>query len=245
MRLTQRLTQAMNMAIVVMAVSIGLMSCDKQPIGPTGPDPLPPPPPGTYLPFTDFRALFVGPSDMTVPAGTKKIRGVVISNNANEAAGNYRLQDESGAGIYLYSVVGSPIYAIGSVLEIDAAGSGVFTLYNGDLELKSVPQAKVVPVAGTISVTPRTATIPEIITNRNTWASSLVKVTGITSIVQTNSNATGVTYTITTTPGNTISMFVRVASGITVNTAATSVTGYVSIFNSTTQIGIRSAADLQ
>lgn len=245
MRLTQRLTQAMSMAIVVMAVSIGFMSCDKQPIGPTGPDPLPPPPPGTYLPFTDFRALFVGPSDMTVPAGTKKIRGVVISNNANEAAGNYRLQDESGAGIYLYSVVGSPIYAQGSVLEIDAAGSGVFTLYNGDLELKSVPQAKVVPVAGTISVTPRTATIPEIITNRNTWASSLVKITGITSIVQTNSNATGVTYTITTTPGNTISMFVRVASGITVNTAATSVTGYVSIFNSTTQIGIRSAADLQ
>jgi hypothetical protein len=40
-------------------------------------------------------------------------------------------------------------------------------------------------------------------------------------------------------------MFVRVVSGITVNVAATTVTGYVSIFNSTTQIGIRSAADLQ
>jgi hypothetical protein len=241
-----RLTQArIGMAILLMVVSIGFLSCDKQPIGPTGPDPLPPPPPGTYLPFTDFRALFTGPADMNVPAGTKKIRGTVISNSANEAAGNYRLQDESGSGIYLYSVVGSPVYAMGSVLEIDAAGSGVFTLYNGDLELKSVPQAKVVPVAGTITVTPRTATIPEIITNRNTWASSLVKITGITSIVQTNSNATGVTYTITTTPGNTISMFVRVVSGITVNLNATSITGYVSIFNATTQIGIRSAADLQ
>jgi hypothetical protein len=40
-------------------------------------------------------------------------------------------------------------------------------------------------------------------------------------------------------------MFVRVVSGITVNTAGTSITGYVSIFNSDTQIGIRNAADIQ
>ena len=220
------------------------MACDREPIGPTGPDPVPPPPPGTYMPFSDFRNLHTGTADVTVPAGTKKIRGVVISNNVNEAAGNYRLQDESGAGIYFYSAVGSPIYSMGSVLEIDAAGVGVLTLYNGDLELKSVPQAKVTPIAGTIAVTPRLATIAQIIANRDDWASSLVKIQNITSIAQQSSNSTGVTYGITDATGS-MSFFIRNVSGITVNTSATTITGYVSIFNSNTQVGIRSAADFQ
>ena len=166
------------LAIAAMIV----ISCDKQPIGPTEPDPVPPPPPGTYMPFNEFRALYTGTGDMTIPAGTKKIRGVVISNSANEAAGNFRLQDESGYGLYFYSVVGSPVYSMGSVLEIDAAGSGVFTMFNGDLELKSVPQAKVVVLPGAMNVEPRVATIAEIIANRETWSSSLVKINNITSM---------------------------------------------------------------
>lgn len=231
-------------AIAFAVLSIVSFSCDKQPIGPTGPDPVGPPVPGQYLSFTEFRALHTGGGDVTVPTGTKKIRGVVISNSANEAAGNYRLQDESGSGVYFYSAVGSPIYTIGSVLEINPAGGGVLTLYNGDLELKSVPQANVVPVGGTIAVTPRVATVAQIIANKNTWASSLVKIINVTTIAQSSANATGVTYNITDATG-TLSMFVRVASGITVNTSGTSVTGYVSIFNSTTQVGIRNASDIQ
>src|SRR5437870_739410 len=84
-------------AIVFIALSVLSFSCDKKPIGPTGPDPIGPPAPGQYMSFTDFRALYTGSGDVTVPAGTKKIRGVVISNSANEAAGNFRLQDESGS----------------------------------------------------------------------------------------------------------------------------------------------------
>ncbi|MBL7738518.1 MAG: hypothetical protein JNK14_04815 [Chitinophagaceae bacterium] len=237
-------TRIWQMALLVAAIPAVMISCDKQPVGPTEPDPVPPPAPGTYMTFTDFRALHGGTGDVTVPAGTKKIRGVVISNSANEAAGNYRLQDESGSGLYLYSVVGSPIYSLGSVLEIDAAGAGILTLYNGDLELKSVPQAKVVPIAGSLTVSPRETTIAQIIANRSTWASSLVKVNNLTSIVQGTTNSTGTNYTVTDATGS-LSLFVRTVSGITVNTAGTSITGYVSIFNSTTQIGIRSAADIQ
>lgn len=234
----------LNPGLLLLAVTCFFVACDKQPIGPAGPDPVGPPVPGQYMSFADFRNLFVGPADMTIPAGTKKIRGVVISNNANEAAGNYRLQDESGAGLYFYSVVGSPIYSLGSVLEIDAAGSGVFTLWNGDLELKSVPQNKVIPLGGTISVSPRVTTISEIIANRDDWASSLVRVNNLTSIVQGSTNSTGTNYTVTDATGS-LSLFVRTASGITVNTSGTSITGYVSIYNATTQIGIRSAADIQ
>jgi hypothetical protein len=240
----KKLTYSLIATIGIALMSILSSSCDKQPVGPTGPDPVGPPAPGTYMTFTDFRALYTGAGDVTIPAGTKKIRGVVISNSINEAAGNNRLQDESGSGIYFYSAVGSPVYTMGSVLEINPTGGGLLTVYNGDLELKSVPQANVVPVGGTITITPRVATIAQIIANNNAWASSLVKITGITSIAQSSSNATGVTYNITDATG-TLSMFVRVASGITVNTSGTSITGYVSIYNTTTQIGIRTAADIQ
>ena len=242
--MTTRINIKNYTTIALFAILALFTSCDREPIGPTGPDPVGPPVPGQYLSFAEFRNLFTGPADMTIPTGTKKVRGVVISNTANEAAGNYRLQDESGAGLYFYSVVGSPIYPMGTVLEIDAAGSGVFTLWNGDLELKSVPQNKVVPLGGTIAVTPRVTTIADIIANRDLWASSLVRVNNLTSITQGSSNSTGTNYNISDATG-TLSIFVRTASGITVNTAGTSITGYVSIYNSTTQIGIRSAADIQ
>jgi hypothetical protein len=241
----KRINHSLIAVIAFAAVSMLSFSCDKQPIGPTGPDPVGPPAPGTYMSFTTFRAIHTGGADVTVPSGTKKIRGVVISNSANEAAGNYRLQDESGSGVYFYSVVGSPIYSMGSVLDINPVG-GVLTLYNGDLELKSVPQANVVPVGGTITVTPRVATIAQILLNKNVWASSLVKINGITSVTQASSNATGVTYNITDATG-TLSTFVRVASGIVMPNLSgiTSLTGYVSIFNSNTQVQIRTAADVQ
>lgn len=183
-----------------------------------------------------------------MPAGTKKIRGVVVSNNANEAAGNYRIQDENGGGIYLYTVVGSPVYPLGAVLEIDAAGVGQLLLYNGDLELKSVPIDKVVTVPLTLTVSPRVTTCAEVVTNRNTWASSLVRINNLTGIVQSSTNSTGATYTVTDASGS-LTVFVRTASGITVNTAGRSITGYVSIYKTATQdatqLGIRSAADIQ
>jgi Family of unknown function (DUF5689) len=227
--------------LTALIFSVLFVSCDKMPIGPTGPDPLGP---GDYMSFSAFRALYPGSGDFTIPTGTKRIRGVVISNNTNEASGVYRLQDESGAGIYLYTVIGSPVYPMGSVLDINATGGGKLTLYNGDLELMSIPQSNISQVSGAITVTPRVATVAEIIANKNTWASSLVKINNVTSISQSSSNSTGITYNITDATG-TLSMFVRTASGITVNTAGTSVTGYISIYLTSTQIGIRTAGDIQ
>jgi hypothetical protein len=129
-------------------------------------------------------------------------------------------------------------------LDINATGGGKFTLYNGDLELMSVPQTNIVSVSGALTITPRVATIAQILTNKNTWASSLVKINNVTSITQASSNTTGITYNVTDATG-TLSMFVRNASGINVNVNGTSITGYVSIYNTTTQIGIRTAADIQ
>ena len=133
---------------------------------------------------------------------------------------------------------------MGSVLEIDAAGSGMLILYNGDLELKSVPQAKVIPMAGSLTVSPRVTTISEINANKTTWASSLVKINSLTSITTGSVNSTGTNYNVSDGTG-TITLFVRTASGIVVNTSGTSITGYISIYNNSAELGIRTAADIQ
>jgi hypothetical protein len=231
-------------AIIVSGLII--TACNKQPIGPTQPDPVAP---ASYMTIGEFRALYTGTGEMTVPAGTKQIRGVVISNSANEAAGNYRIQDESGRGIYLYSMVGSPVYALGTVLTIDASKGGVLLIYNGDLELKNVPQANVVVTSGTMNVTPRTATTQNVVDSLQKWSSSLVTINNVTIAKDGAANGTGQNYRITDAAGSIVS-FVRTASGIVLpEGGASSITGYISIYQPGTsaavaQLTVRSAADV-
>ena len=232
--------------IMVMMAGLLFVSCDKEPVGPTGPDPVAP---GSYMPLVQFRALHTGAGDVTVPMGTKKIIGKVISNSANEAVGNFRIQDESGAGIYLYTVQGSPVYNMGDVLEIDAAGVGVLTLFNGDLELKSVPIAKVAVLNGVnLNVVPRVSSAQKVIDSLQKWASTLVTLSNVT-ITKGTSNSTGQNYTITDATGSLVS-FVRNASGIILpEGGADSITGYVSIYQPGTgtpvaQLTVRSATDV-
>ena len=226
---------------MILLASLVFVSCDKEPVGPAGPDPVAP---GSYLPISEFRALYTGTGDITVPLGTKKIIGEVISNSANEAVGNFRLQDESGSGIYLYTVQGSPVYSLGDVLEIDAAGVGILTLFNGDLELKSVPIANVNVMTGvSLNVVPRIATISEVKDSVDKWASTLVTINDVT-ITKGSSNSTGQNYNIVDATGSIVT-FVRNASGIVLpEGGATSITGYVSIFQSEAQLTIRTANDV-
>ena len=228
------------------ALVLLLTACNKQPIGPTEPDPVTP---GTYMPISELRALHTGTADVVVPDGTKKFRGVVISNSANEAVGNFRLQDESGAGIYLYTVQGSPVYALGTELEVDAAGVGVLTLFNGDLELKSVPSARVITLPNSLTVAPRVAAVQDVIMNAQQWASTLVTIPNVTIAKEGAGNSTGQNYRITDATGSIVS-FVRNASGIVVpEGGAASITGYVSIYQPgtnppTIQLTIRNASDI-
>ncbi|HEV7782102.1 MAG TPA: DUF5689 domain-containing protein [Chitinophagaceae bacterium] len=241
-----RLNKFKNSAIAFLAfalLSIVSVSCDKQPIGPTGPDPIGPSA-GQYITLKDFRALYTGSGTYTIPTGTKKFRAQVISNPSNEASSNVRLQDESGFGIRMFTAIGSQVYTQGTVLEVDATGGGRLELYNGDLELSGVPAAKVVPQSGSIPLATRSATIADIITNKSLWSSSLVKITSVT-ITQGSTNPTGTNYTLTDATGS-LTTFVRTASGITVALGSNkTVTGYVSIFNSDAELIIRSATDIQ
>lgn len=219
--------------------SLVLSSCDREPIGPD------PSGPANYMSIDSLRSLYKGAGDVTVPANADRFRGVVISNSLNEASGNFRLQDNSGAGIYLY-LPGAPSYQLGDVLVVDAAGVGVLTLFNGDLELKSVPVTRVkIDSNSTLTVTPRIATIAQIKANVNDWASSLVTINNVTITKNGAPGSTGQNYNIVDSTGSIVS-FVRSAANITVpEGGASSITGYVSIFQSTTQLTIRDSSDIK
>ena len=47
--------QSIKYTLTALVVSVLFLSCDKEPVGPTGPDPLGP---GDYMSFAEFRALY-------------------------------------------------------------------------------------------------------------------------------------------------------------------------------------------
>ena len=102
---------------------------------------------------------------------------------------------------------------------------------------------------GTMNITPRVATVADVIDHLNDWASSLVTINNVTIFKEGSANSTGQNYRITDASGSLVS-FVRNASGIVVpEGGATSVTGYISIYQPGTnppvaQLILRTAADI-
>ena len=45
----------------ILVLTLIFVSCDKQPVGPEGPDPYIPPPPGTYMSMAELKALYPEP----------------------------------------------------------------------------------------------------------------------------------------------------------------------------------------
>lgn len=233
-----------------------ISACNKKTVGPTSPDP------GGYMSIAQFRPIFQGP-DTVVPARSPKFRGVVISNNANESAGSFRIEDESGRGMYLYSSGTS--FALNSLVEINPSGA-VITKYKGDMEL-AISSANVLPIvldsAGAVSRIPlKTTTVAEAIdslltyaANDNTlyksWTSMLVTIPNVT-IASSFPGSTGTNYYITdaSVAGTTkkLTSFVRSTSGIALQSGTySSITGYLSLFGTTgiptPQLSLRLSSD--
>ncbi|RYY39104.1 MAG: hypothetical protein EOO08_11270 [Chitinophagaceae bacterium] len=226
-------------------------ACNKQPVGPTCPDAYNP------LNFTDIasiRSLYNG-SSASIPANTKKIRAIVVSNIKNEAAGNYRVQDlVTGRGIDLFLGSGftdTTKLKFGALVDINPNGGSVST-FNGDLQIGGLDATAFssVTCADVTAITPRVATVRQVLDSIQNWASSVVTLENVTISAGTT-NATGANYNITDATG-TIVTFVRNTSGLNPITTgnAQSVTGYVSIFQSQTtgiitpQIILRQASDV-
>lgn len=162
--------------------------------------------------------------DSSIPAGVY-IKGVVISDTRNEASGNYRLQDATG-GIQL-RFAGSnvnPDAAVGDSLTVTVGGLSL-SLFSGGLQINGVEAAI---KSGIGAITPRTATIADIIVNNRAWESTVVTLNNVT-ITAAGSNSTGINYTIADATGQ-LNTFVRNAAGIIMPAAATGITGYILLY---------------
>ncbi|MFB6456347.1 DUF5689 domain-containing protein [Chitinophaga sp. Hz27] len=202
---------------------------------------------GTAITIADLRKMYKG-ADVVLPAGTTFV-GTVVSSTANESTGNVRLASaDNSAGILMYTLKGSPDYALGSVLTVNVGG-GTLTAFNGELELKNVPIAQVT-VGANGTVTPRVADVKTVVANKSNWSSTLVTIKNV-NIALSNTTSTGTNYTITDATTGSIVAFVRDAN-IKINAPVTNanITGYVSVYlangatDTTTQLGLRATSDI-
>lgn len=190
-----------------------------------------------YMTIQQIRALGAG---STIPANTG-IRGTIVSNSANEAALNYRLQNgSSGIQIRIPLFNPNPPYALNDSIAVEVSNLAV-DLFNGDMQINNVANTAKL---GTNTVTPRVTTVAQIVANASQWASTVVRLNNVT-ITPGTSNATGRNYTITeTATGATIATFIRHTLAYTPPATATTITGYVSLFNGTPQLTLRVPGDV-
>ena len=198
----------------------------------------------SLMQMDSIRLLDPGAGNLAYLPGDKKIIVTVTSNYSTNmltgAGKNIYVQDNT-AGIQIrFSAAHS--FAIGTKLEINVSGMELST-YSGVLQINNVPLGNATAI-GSGSVTPRTATIADLIANYNTWESQVVKVDGVTitgSGIYSGSN--------TLSDGtNTIELYVTSGATFAATsypTGTVSVTGILIEFNGTKEIIIRDVTDVQ
>jgi hypothetical protein len=131
----------------------------------------------TLVDISSIRALFTG-TTTAVPSG-RKIKGMVISdrvgNNLNNK--NIYLQDGTAGIVVRFDAAHS--FNLGDEVEI-AISDVELSEFNKLLQVNNVPLPNATKKSSGNTLTPRTATIAEIIANFNAWESTLVKIANVT-----------------------------------------------------------------
>ncbi|MCC7233021.1 MAG: hypothetical protein IT242_08770 [Bacteroidia bacterium] len=197
----------------------------------------------TLMPLDSVRMLFTGTAT-NGPLG-RKIRGTVTSDyiNGNTDPKNMFIEDGTAGIVVRFTSAHS--FAAGAVVEVNIGGQEI-SEYNGLLQLNNVPNVNAVQT-GTGTVTPRTATIAQVIANFQAWESTLVKITGVTI---TGSGTYSGSNTVTDATGN-MTLFTRSQATFAATAypaGAVSVTGLLTEYSPSTftpQISIRNTTDVQ
>lgn len=193
--------------------------------------------------IADLRALFGG---ATIPAPcANKIRGVVVTNNAenNFDAKNLVIQDGT-AGITC-RMLAAHGFTVGDSVEVLTSGAELSD-FRGLLQLNNTPLNNVTRL-GTTTAQPVTVTLAQLNANFNDYESRLVKVTGVT--LSGNSGKWGGNVTMNDGTGSFI-LYTKIgASPATFSnayypTGTVTVTAVTSEFNSP-QMSIRTLTDVQ
>ena len=213
-------------------------ACNKQPIGPNGPDP------AMLMNTAELRALFTG-STTTAPGG-RKITGIVISDKStgNLNGQNIYLQQGNGKAGICVRFTAAHAFNLGDSIDVEVSGQEI-SEYRGLLQVNNVPLSYATLIAPGKSITPRVATLADINTNYESWESTLVQVSNITSITGGTNGTWSGSVTINDATGSLIiftSSFAGFA-GTSYPTSPQRITGYLSPFNTVKQLAIRSAAD--
>ncbi len=202
------------------------------------------PPTGPTITMAGLRALFTG-SNTTIPANTI-VQGVVISDKSTVTTNalNVVLQDATGGILVRWTA--SNTYNLGDEIVIDVSGQQL-SLYNTLLQVNGCPNNKSALLHTGVTVTPRIATVADIIANRPAWESTLLKVLNVTSLT----GGTGGTYqgNVNLNDGSG-TLILYTPSGATFKTSAypstaASITGYLNVYNSIPELQIRSTGDVQ
>lgn len=191
--------------------------------------------------IAELKAYAIG--DSSIPAGVF-VKGVVVSDTKNEAAGNYRLQDATGGIQLRFTTTTNPDAATGDSLTVTVGGLAL-SIFNGGLQVNNITA---VTKSGAGSIVPKPVTIAEMIANNRVWESMLVTISNVTVTMGASTNI-GTSYVLADATGQ-INTFIRNTSAITMPAAATGITGYVSVFqpangaSSETQITLRAQSDI-
>lgn len=196
--------------------------------------------PTTVMNTADLRALYTG--TITYGPNGKRITGVVISdrstNNLNTR--NIYLQQGNGLAGIVVRFDANHTFNLGDSIDVNVTGMEV-SEFNGLLQLNNVPLGYASVRATGKSITPRTATIGDIITNFETWESTLVRIANITSLTGGTSGKWSGSVNLTDATGSFVAFTSSAATfaNAAYPTTASSLIGYLTPFAATLQIGIR------
>ncbi len=182
-------------------------------------------------------------SDATVQAG-KIVKGIVISDrtNGNIDPKNMVLQDSTGGIVIRFT--GTHTFDVGDEVQVDLSGL-TLTSFNGLIEVTNVPFAAA-SKTGTGTITPRVATIAQVLANANAWESTLLTIQNATVAAVGTSLTYSGSKTMTDGTGS-LTLYTRsqaAFSGSTIPTGPKSWTGFLGDFNGA-QLSIRNTADVQ
>jgi hypothetical protein len=195
--------------------------------------------PVTLTSIADIRSIFTG-TKTNIPSG-KKITGIVISDRTTANLQNQNLVLQQGNGLSGIVVRFSTAHSfdLGDSLDINVSGNEL-SEFNGWLQVNGVTLSSAVKVGSGKTITSRIATLPDINSNFEAWESTLIT-TGAVAL----SGGTSGTYkgsVLLSAGGSTLTLFTSNSATFAATSypsSASSVTGYLTQFNSTKQMQVR------
>ncbi len=111
--------------------------------------------------------------------GNNSIRGIIVSDVASGNINNQNLQIQDGEFGIVIRFADAHTFALGLEVEIDLSGR-TMSEFRGTLQITDVELNDVDVIGMGTLPTPRVATVSEVITNLESWESTLVRIEGVT-----------------------------------------------------------------